>query len=300
MFSTAITDPTSLPHEIRTQRPEGPAGFAEVLGDVITENTGGRASERNKPDLYTIRSGDTIFGIAKARLLDSGKKATPTEILRLASIIARDNRIRNWDRIYAGRTLNLGPVISLLRTTPAKGKLMSGANDSPNEPTAIQVIAANHALAPYVIDSPPAISAGGNQSQDSAEPKPTAHAPNADETGSPVTGAEATVNARAIGLYEESDNSPKNCSPGPLSDIAYKGLVGKLLDAVPLESPTRTTLQQANAIASGSMTGRSVATMIGITNPLFAVAGFFWGLFSANRISSASAVEPPPSVDCAK
>ena len=51
MFSTAITDPTSLPHEIRTQRPEGPAGFAEVLGDVITENTGGRASERNKPDL---------------------------------------------------------------------------------------------------------------------------------------------------------------------------------------------------------------------------------------------------------
>ena len=75
-------------------------------------------------------------------------------------------------------------------------------------------------------------------------------------------------------------------------DIVYKGVMGKMLDAVPLEPATRTTLQQANAVVSNSVTGRTLAALTGLGGPILTVAGFVWGLFSSQQIQAAQPAEP--------
>jgi hypothetical protein len=78
----------------------------------------------------------------------------------------------------------------------------------------------------------------------------------------------------------------------PLSavgDVVYKGLVGKALDAVPMNPDERVALQRTSAVASGTLTGRSLSVWAGLTNPFLLVAGLAWGLFSASNIKAAEA-----------
>jgi len=77
--------------------------------------------------------------------------------------------------------------------------------------------------------------------------------------------------------------------PDPMGDLVYKGLVGKALDAVPMDPNERTVLQRTSAVVSGTLTGRSLAVWAGLTNPIFLVAGLVWGIFSASNIKTAEA-----------
>jgi hypothetical protein len=89
-------------------------------------------------------------------------------------------------------------------------------------------------------------------------------------------------------------------APQPLHDVGdlvYKGLVGKALDAVPMEPNERTALQRTSAVVSGTLTGRSLAVWAGLTNPIFLVAGLVWGLFSASNIKTAEGSAPASQMD---
>lgn len=90
--------------------------------------------------------------------------------------------------------------------------------------------------------------------------------------------------------------------PVELGDVVYKGVVGKALDAVPMDPHERVTLQRTSAVVSGTLTGRSLAVWAGLSNPILLVAGVVWGIFSASNIkpraTGAQAEEPriePPA-----
>ena len=75
--------------------------------------------------------------------------------------------------------------------------------------------------------------------------------------------------------------------PATVSDVVYKGVVGKVLDAVPMDPNERVTLQRTGAVVSSTLTGRSLTVWAGIANPVLLVAGVIWGLFSASNIKTA-------------
>ncbi len=69
--------------------------------------------------------------------------------------------------------------------------------------------------------------------------------------------------------------------------MLYKGIVGNLLDAVPMDPGERVTLQRTNAVASGAMSGKSLATLAGLAHPGFLIGGLVWGLWAASNIEPA-------------
>jgi hypothetical protein len=71
-----------------------------------------------------------------------------------------------------------------------------------------------------------------------------------------------------------------------MGDVVYKGLVGKALDAVPMDPDERLVLQRTSAVVSGTLTGRSLAAWAGLSNPLLLIAGLAWGLYSAFNIKA--------------
>ncbi len=81
--------------------------------------------------------------------------------------------------------------------------------------------------------------------------------------------------------------------PLAVGDVVYKGLVGKALDAVPMDPDERLTLQRTSAVVSNTLTGRSLSVWAGLTNPILWIAGLAWGLFSASNIKPAQANAKP-------
>jgi len=77
-----------------------------------------------------------------------------------------------------------------------------------------------------------------------------------------------------------------------VTDAIYKGVVGKALDALPMDPEQRVALQRTNAVVSGTMTGRSISIWVGLTNPVLMIGGLVWGIFAAANIKSD---EPKPS-----
>ena len=82
-------------------------------------------------------------------------------------------------------------------------------------------------------------------------------------------------------------------TPLAIPDAIYKGVVGKALDAVPMDPERRVILQRTNAVASSVLTGRSLAVWAGLTNPLLLVGGLVWGLFAASNIKANEAGPGP-------
>jgi hypothetical protein len=74
-----------------------------------------------------------------------------------------------------------------------------------------------------------------------------------------------------------------------IGDVVYKGIVGKALDAVPMDPDQRVTLQRTNAVVSNMLTGRSLSVWIGLTNPILLVAGLAWGIYAAFQIKAEAA-----------
>ncbi len=85
-------------------------------------------------------------------------------------------------------------------------------------------------------------------------------------------------------------------APQPLpavGDVVYKGLVGKVLDAVPMDPNERVVLQRTNAVVSSTLTGRSLLAWAGLTHPMLWIAGLAWGLYSASNIKPAEVNAKP-------
>ena len=59
------------------------------------------------------------------------------------------------------------------------------------------------------------------------------------------------------------------------------------------EPEKRVTMQRGSSVVSGTLSGRSLAVMLGVTNPLLIAAGLAWGLFAASRITPSRAQTAP-------
>ncbi len=77
--------------------------------------------------------------------------------------------------------------------------------------------------------------------------------------------------------------------PQGFDQLVYKGLVGNVLDAVPMDSSDRLGLQRTNAVVSNTLFGRSLAVLAGLSNPVLLLGGFVWGVWSAANINPAEA-----------
>jgi hypothetical protein len=66
--------------------------------------------------------------------------------------------------------------------------------------------------------------------------------------------------------------------------IVYKGLVGNVLDAIPMDPAKRVDLQRTNAVLSSTLSGRSLALLAGLSNPVLLIGGFVWGVWAASNI----------------
>jgi hypothetical protein len=74
----------------------------------------------------------------------------------------------------------------------------------------------------------------------------------------------------------------------------YKGVVGNLLEAVPLEAEDRVQLQRASVLISSPISARSLALALGVASGPLMVAGIVWGLWSATRIAPAQVAADRP------
>ncbi|OGA50246.1 MAG: hypothetical protein A3F74_16770 [Betaproteobacteria bacterium RIFCSPLOWO2_12_FULL_62_58] len=107
----------------------------------------------------------------------------------------------------------------------------------------------------------------------------------------PINRSIVLVTCLLLAIAARAEDAPQ---PLPaLGDVVYKGLVGKALDAVPMDPDERVILQRTNAVVSGTLTGRSLMVWAGLSNPILLIAGLAWGLFSASNIKAAEANAKP-------
>jgi len=69
--------------------------------------------------------------------------------------------------------------------------------------------------------------------------------------------------------------------------VVYKGLVGNVLDAIPMDASDRLGLQRTNAVVSNTLFGRSLTVIAGLSNPVLLVGGLVWGIWAASNIKPA-------------
>jgi hypothetical protein len=77
--------------------------------------------------------------------------------------------------------------------------------------------------------------------------------------------------------------------PRGFDQVIYKGLVGNVLDAVPMHPSDRLGLQRTNAVVSSTLLGRSLTVLAGLGNPILLLGGFVWGVWSAANIEPVEA-----------
>ena len=89
------------------------------------------------------------------------------------------------------------------------------------------------------------------------------------------------------------DDPPSAPVPGVFSQgldqAVYKGLVGNVLDAIPMDPVQRVDLQRTNAVVSNALFGRSLAALVGLSNPVLLLGGIVWGLWAASNIKPVEA-----------
>jgi len=76
----------------------------------------------------------------------------------------------------------------------------------------------------------------------------------------------------------------ENVSAKGLDQIVYKGFVGNALDGIPMDPSKRVSLQRTNAIVSNTLSGRTLAVLAGLSNPVLLLGGLAWGVWSASNI----------------
>lgn len=120
--------------------------------------------------------------------------------------------------------------------------------------------------------------------------------------GAPGALAQSGTCDETTRLDATADGEVRAASPRT-DQILYKGVVGNLLEAVPLDADQRVDLQRTNAIVSNPLSARSFALLLGVTNPVVMLGGLIWGLWAASRIERApdarhvvAALTPQPPV----
>ena len=244
---------------------------------------------------HAVRAGETLYGIVRTRFATMGVDANAKLAMQGVKQLAQTNNIRNPDRIYVGQKLNLAALESSFgrnqAVSPAGGIDRSATAASgieqpqqwrrgePAPEAGTQLAAEEVAALPLTIDALP----------------PT---PVRDDAAAEVDAGSGTpLAARQVALYEQyaSIAVEKPAEPAPaLPDIVYKGVVGKVLDAMPLDPSTRTGLQRTNTVVGTAFTARSLGALAGLGGPLLTVAGLIWGIFSARHIDATVTGETKP------
>ena len=101
-----------------------------------------------------------------------------------------------------------------------------------------------------------------------------------------------SIAAAPVRAQDATPDAPEAPTPARVDQVIYKGVVGNLLEAVPLQPEQRLQLQRGNAIVSNALTGRSLAILLGLASPVLIVGGLIWGLWAASNIKAA----PPAAV----
>ena len=108
-----------------------------------------------------------------------------------------------------------------------------------------------------------------------------------------VAAAFALLLALPVRAQEIASVLPPAPQPRELDQVLYKGVVGNLLDQVPMGAQERLDLQRANAVVGNAAAARSAALLLGITaSPVFLIGGLVWGIYAASRIKPASEEQP--------
>lgn len=90
---------------------------------------------------------------------------------------------------------------------------------------------------------------------------------------------------RAHAQDEQLALEPSAVSPQQFAQLAYRGLIGNVLEAVPMDTEVRVNLQRTSAVVSSTLFGRSLAAVAGMSNPFLLLGGLFWGVWSAVNIN---------------
>lgn len=100
--------------------------------------------------------------------------------------------------------------------------------------------------------------------------------------------------AAMVQAHEAPQQLPPASKPSAdMEQVLYKGVVGNLLEAVPMDSERRVQLQRTNAVVSGVSTARTLAMLLGAVNPVFMIGGLVWGLYSASQIKAPEVATQP-------
>lgn len=90
----------------------------------------------------------------------------------------------------------------------------------------------------------------------------------------------------------ESPPNSQNTSAEPasadFSQVLYKGIVGNVLEKLPMDSEQRVALQRTNAVLSNTFSGRSLSLLVNASNPVLLIGGIVWGLWAASNIKPAA------------
>jgi len=84
----------------------------------------------------------------------------------------------------------------------------------------------------------------------------------------------------------------------PVDQLIYKGVVGNLLEGMPIDPDKRVQLQKTNAVVSNIAAGRTLAMMLGVANPVLMIGGLVWGMWSASQIKPAELAARAPDSIC--
>ena len=278
--------------------------YAKVLGEnyalAAREGAPARPHGQDSPPpqnraAHTVRAGETLSGIVRSRLATMGVDANTKSVMQGVKQLAQTNNVRNADRIYVGQKLDVTGLESSFGRQTAP--LASGVDrfviaakpiqqpqqwhtEEPAPEAGAQLAADEVAALPLTIDALPPMLVRDDAAADLD------------------VGSSTPLAARQVALYEQNASIAVETPAEPafaLPDIVYKGVVGKLLDALPLDPSTRTGLQQANAVVGGAFAARSLGALMGLGGPLLAVAGVIWGIFAARNIDATATAEAKPA-----
>ena len=89
-------------------------------------------------------------------------------------------------------------------------------------------------------------------------------------------------------VQENRDPVPAEAKPAiAIDQVIYKGVVGNLLEGMPIDPDKRVQLQRTNAVVSNVVSARSLAILLGVANPVLMIGGLVWGVWSASQIKPA-------------
>jgi hypothetical protein len=114
----------------------------------------------------------------------------------------------------------------------------------------------------------------------------------------PLLAAWLLAACTGVALAQEPATNPPAAKPvaAEFDQTLYKGLLGNVLEAVPMDPLQRVHLQRTSAVVSNTLSARSLATFAEMTNPVLLIGGLIWGLWSASNIRPIVAAAAESSV----